>query len=338
MLGDRLLGTLAFGSYERDAIAPDEFEFLTTISQYLAIAIERALRENALRQAQQSLREHAVILETKIEERTAKLHETIAQLESFSYTIAHDLRAPIRSLKGYSEILLSDFAANVPEAGQAMLNRIRRASNRLDALTRDLLAFSKIAREDVQLSPVDVDELIHDLIVTTPALQNVVTIQAPLGTVLAQRTLLEQCLANLFDNAIKFTGSGVTPRITVRGEDRGPDASVGGLQPGPAFHPATGRAHRDTAHGLANAMFGATDDTKSKSRRIWVEDNGIGIAPVAHHKVFGIFERVSGLDNVEGTGIGLAIVARAMQQMGGACGVESNLGTGSRFWLELAAS
>jgi signal transduction histidine kinase len=72
--------------------------------------------------------------------------------------------------------------------------------------------------------------------------------------------------------------------------------------------------------------------------RIWVEDNGIGIAPQQHEKIFGIFERVSGLDHVEGTGIGLAIVARAMQQMGGDCGVESQLGQGSRFWLELAAA
>jgi signal transduction histidine kinase len=69
-----------------------------------------------------------------------------------------------------------------------------------------------------------------------------------------------------------------------------------------------------------------------------VEDNGIGIPPQAHEKIFGIFERVSGLDQVEGTGIGLAIVARAMQQMGGACGVESEVGQGSRFWLELATA
>jgi signal transduction histidine kinase len=72
--------------------------------------------------------------------------------------------------------------------------------------------------------------------------------------------------------------------------------------------------------------------------RIWIEDNGIGIPPQAHEKIFGIFERVSGLDHVEGTGIGLAIVARAMQQMGGACGVESTLGEGSRFWLDLTAA
>ena len=72
--------------------------------------------------------------------------------------------------------------------------------------------------------------------------------------------------------------------------------------------------------------------------RIWVEDNGIGIPEHAHEKIFGIFERVSGLDHVEGTGIGLAIVARAMQQMGGTCGVESEPDRGSRFWLELAAT
>src|SRR5688572_11950450 len=99
LIGDRLLGTLSFGSYQRTAIAADEIEFLYTVAQYLALAIDRAMRENALREAQKTLSEHAGLLESKIAERTAKLHETIVQLESFSYTIAHDLRAPIRDRK-----------------------------------------------------------------------------------------------------------------------------------------------------------------------------------------------------------------------------------------------
>ena len=111
LIGDRLLGTLAFGSYQRDVIAPDELEFLAKIAQYVAIALDRAQREQALREAQQRLHQHAEELEAKIAERTAKLKDTIVQLEGFSHTVAHDLRAPIRSLIGFTEILLSDFGA-----------------------------------------------------------------------------------------------------------------------------------------------------------------------------------------------------------------------------------
>lgn len=330
-IGERLVGTLAFGSYSRETITTDEMEFLATIGVYVAIAIDRALRENALHLAQRSLLEHADNLEAKVVERTARLHETIAQLESFSYTVAHDLRAPIRSLKGYCEILLSDYT--LPPEGNVILGRLQRASNRLDALTRDLLHFTKIARQDVQLEPVDVAELVHELLLTSTHLQDgVVVLQPPFEKAWGQRTLLQQCLSNLFDNAVKFARPGVPPKIIVRMERRRGPAEPPGSDPGLPFNPPTLGA------GSANPFAGQTDLPNAQRVRIWIEDNGIGIVAEAHDKIFGIFERVSGLDHIEGTGIGLAIVARAMEQMGGACGVESTLGSGSRFWLELAAA
>jgi PAS domain S-box-containing protein len=329
LVGERLLGTLSFGSYHRSTIAAEEIEFLFTVAQYLALALDRALREDALRDAQRTLREHAETLETRIAERTAKLHETITQLESFSYTIAHDLRAPIRSLKGFSEILLNDYAAALPEAAQGMLGRLLRASQRLDALTRDLLHFSRLVRQDVTLGRVDVAELVHEIVAATPALQDGVLRMPPsLGIVRAQRTLLQQCLANLLDNALKFARPGVPTRITLRAEGSVGRDSAGDRAPGAA----PGTSLLQAAAGMP-----ASAATPPSSIRIWIEDNGIGIPAQAYEKIFGIFERVSGVDHIDGTGIGLAIVARAMQQMGGACGVESVLGQGSRFWLELAA-
>lgn len=340
LVGDRLLGTLSFGSYQRPAIATEEIEFLYTVAQYLALSLDRALRETALRDAQDKLSQHAETLETKIAERTAKLHETIAQLESFSYTVAHDLRAPIRSLKGFSEILLNDYASTMPEPAQELLGRLLRASQRLDALTRDLLQFSRIVRQDVKLSPIDVGELVHEIVAATPALQDgVLHVSGPLGSVHAQRTLLQQCLSNLFDNALKFARLGVPPRIVLRAEGRGPSASANAPTPiGTAFSlPTSFRSARTTqAEGMSSAPWPAEAGAPPRIR-IWVEDNGIGIPVHAHEKIFGIFERLSGVD-VEGTGIGLAIVARAMQQMGGTCGVESEPDHGSRFWLELAAA
>jgi signal transduction histidine kinase len=337
LIGDQLLGTLGFGSYDRDTIAPDELEFLATISQYVAIAMERALRENALRQAEGRLSQYAGDLETKIAERTSRLHETIAQLESFSYTVAHDLRAPIRALKGYCEVLLSDYGPDLPAAAHNILERLQRASVRLDALTRDLLIFSKISRQDVELAPIEMAELIQDIVLLTPALQeDVLVVHPPLYRVWGQRTLLQQCLSNLFDNALKFVAAGATPRIVVRcelrtGESRDPAGSAR-----TAFNPA----HRGTdpnARPRRKEAGLVTAAAASERIRIWVEDNGIGIHPEAHEKIFGIFERGSGLEHVEGTGIGLAIVARAVEQMGGNCGVESEAGRGSRFWLEFPA-
>lgn len=329
VIEDRLLGTLAFASYTRDSLAPDEIECLSTVAQYVAIAMDRALREQALRDAQRSLSEHAESLEAKVAERTVRLHETIAQLESFSYSVAHDLRAPIRALAGYCDILRHDFV--LPAGSPQIVDRLQRASYRLDALTRDLLKFSKISREEVKLEIVDVADLVQDILLLTPTLQDgVLVVKPPLGRVWAQRSLLQQCLSNLFENAVKFVPLGVRPHIILRAERRLGTTPPGAPAPR-AFHSAVNRP--DSASPIAGAPP-ATAQSTAPRLRLWIEDNGIGIAPEAHQKIFGIFERVGGHDHIEGTGIGLAIVARATQQMSGTCGVESTPGLGSRFWLE----
>ena len=320
LIGERLLGTLSFGSLEVDVMAVDDVEFLAQISQYVAVALDRAQRESALREAQRRLLEHATELEAKIAERTAKLRDSIEQLERFSSTIAHDLRAPIRSLMGFTEILLTEHAAAVPADAQDLLRRLHGASHRLDALTRDLLKFSRIVGQEVTLEPVDVDDLVRDIVAITPTLQDgVLTAQPSLGVVWAQRTMLQQCFANLFDNALKFAVPGKPCHIFVRreiGASPAPDAAAAGTS--------------------THASNGGMSRVGSSRRRIWIEDNGIGIPTTAHEKIFGIFERLPTANPVEGTGIGLAIVARATEQMRGICGVESTPGQGSRFWLEFA--
>jgi len=193
---------------------------------------------------------------------------------------------------------MEDFAGELPEDGRSILTKLLRASNRMDSLTRDLLKLSKLSQQEVELTPVDATEVVQDILLLTPELQNgVLTVAAPLGQVWAQRTLLQQCLSNLFDNALKFVPPKTKPLIQVRAESR-----LNGDQ-----------------HFV----------------RLWIEDNGIGIESDQHGKIFGIFERVGGPDAAEGTGIGLAIVARAVKRMGGTCGVVSALGRGSQFWLEL---
>ena len=329
LIGDHLLGVFSVGSYARDFMAAEEITFLRTLSQYLAITIDRAQREQALREAQATLTRHADTLEMKVAERTVRLRETIEELEGFSYTVAHDLRAPIRWLSGYAELLLTDYHDAMPPEARALVSRLQHAGLRLDALTRDLLSFSKVTRHDVTLAPVAVAEVVGELVSFTPELQGgVVTFAGPDASVLAQRTLLQQCLSNLFDNALKFARPGVPTRIVVRMEHR--------------------REAEVRKGGMVNPLLPLSPPTTSASRaaqpvappgpwmRLWVEDDGIGIAPEVQGRIFGIFERAKGVEHIEGTGIGLAIVARAVQRMGGACGVVSELGRGSRFWIDLA--
>jgi signal transduction histidine kinase len=333
MAGEKLIGALAFATRKRDTFKLEDLEFITTVSQYISVALERSMTEAALHEAQQSLREHALQLETKVKERTSALEDTVAQLESFSYTVAHDLRAPIRALKGYAEMLLPDFEQVTPEKAKHYLQRMNRAADRLDALTRDLLQFSSVSRQNVQLTRIDLGELLQDLRILRPALQeDVLLVREPLESVVANRTLLQQCLSNVLDNALKFVQPGRKPRIVVwTSKVNASEKEVVQFQPA-LLCGGTSKIEE----GAIQPVETLPGSAAGKERvRISIEDNGIGIAPESRQKIFGIFERLNPADKYEGTGIGLAIVARAMQRMGGSCGVESSGGGGSRFWLEL---
>jgi two-component system, sensor histidine kinase and response regulator len=224
-----------------------------------------------------------------IEKLNAELQEANQQLEAFSYSVSHDLRGPLRSLKGFAEILMEDYGPQLDDPARGYLKKLVTSATRMEQLTRDLLEYSRIVREEMTLERVCLDKLITDVLAMNhlhhaPSVE--VNIEHGLLPVMAQPTLLSQCLSNLLSNAVKFVTSGTQPRVSIRTERN---------------------------------------------------ENGIGIDPAHHKKVFGIFERVGNVKAHEGTGIGLAIVARAVQRMGGQYGVESALGNGSRFWIELPA-
>jgi len=331
LMGERLLGTLSFASRTKDIVPTSDVEFLSTLAQYVAIAIDRASRESTLREAERILRNHAEVLEATVAERTRRLHETISQMESFSYSVAHDLRAPIRALRGYCDVLQEDYRNHLPEEAATLVQRLSRSAGRLDELTRDLLKFSHLSLQEVDIQPVDLTGVVDEIIYLNPALQNGrVIVRGPLGQVMGQRTLVHQCVSNLLDNALKFTLPGRPLRIVISSELRTKAPPPKPTTKAP-FNPPT-----LPAGDLTSIEAKLTSNQKSEPnlrRRLWVEDNGIGVPPEAHEKIFGIFERLSET-NTDGTGIGLAIVARAMQRMGGACGLESTVGQGSRFWLE----
>lgn len=326
---DRPLGLLCFATCRRPAIAPDESDLLLTIAQYLAVAMDREKTSRQLQRAKEELSQHAQLLEKKVEERTACLRDTISELEMFSYTLAHDLKAPVRGMIGYCEILLRDFGGAIPPEVTRIVERLTRIPGRMEVLIQSLLEFSKVSRQEVVLSRIEIEPILDNLLALRASnVRRAISIRSPLHPVRGNKDLLQQVLTNLVDNAIKFVRPPSAPKITIYTETV---------------------VHRSPSTRSGQLLFSSTESTKAGSVasppetpsariRIWVADEGIGIPPELHQKIFGIFERGVNAEEYEGTGMGLAVVARATQRMGGTCGLESEPGIGSRFWIELPAA
>ncbi len=233
-------------------------------------------------------------LEKTVAERTAKLREIIGELEAFSYSIAHDMRAPLRAMQGFSHLLEEELGSDPKPRVADYLRRISVSAHRLDLLIEDVLNYSKIVRVELQLQPLDSDAIVREIIESYPNLQKAgIEIEGKLPRVLGSRAPLTQVIANLLGNAVKFVKPGTRPKIRIRSEKR---------------------------EGFV---------------RFWFEDNGIGIPREAHERVFQMLQRINARDEYEGTGIGLAIVRKAVERMGGRVGLESEVGSGSHFWIEL---
>ena len=237
-------------------------------------------------------------LETRVHERTAKLQELVAELEAFSYSVSHDLRAPLRIMAGYARLVLEDFGATLLPDVRAYLERIVRSAERMDLLTQDVLAYTRLARGEIVLGPVDLGKVVDETIEQYPELaaaRAAIVVRRPLAPVIAHGPSLIQALSNLLGNALKFARPGVAPRVEISTSVRGDRVKIA------------------------------------------VQDNGVGIDDAHHGKIFLIFERVAGQET-PGTGIGLAIVKKAAERMGGIVGLASTPGHGSTFWLELPAA
>jgi len=271
--------------------------FIGTISLsslLLAAAVEDR------RAANLQLAEHMKELERIVEARTHRLLETVQDLEAFSYSIAHDLRAPLRSIQGFSQIVHEQYGSVLDSEGKTYLDRIINAAQRLDDLIQDVLDYSRVVRSDLQLQPVEPLAVIRDVIESYPHLQahrKAIEVHGDFPPILANPAALTQILSNLLGNAVKFTRPGVPPLVRVRAE-RLPEQTV----------------------------------------RLWVEDNGIGLAHASHQVIFDLFTRAHPHGAYEGNGIGLSIVRKTVERMGGSVGVESQPGHGSRFWVILKAA
>jgi PAS domain S-box-containing protein len=236
------------------------------------------------------IQRHAEELELQIAER----EQTNAELEAFSYSVSHDLRAPLRAIEGFTQAFIEDYGKNVPAAGLDYLKEVTAATRRMNHLVQDLLNFSRLSRIQFDLQPVSLANIVDQCLKQLSSGREFVHVGDLNGMrMIGHEQTLVQAVNNLVSNALKFQAPDKEPQITISAERR--DGFV----------------------------------------RLSVADNGIGILPEHQERIFQVFERLHGQEEYPGTGIGLAIVKRGVQRMGGHVGLQSTPDTGSTFWLEL---
>jgi PAS domain S-box-containing protein len=239
-------------------------------------------------------------LNGQLKQRVQELTDINNELEAFSYSISHDLRAPLRSMQGFADALLEEQGDRLDETGREYARRVVNSAKYMDALLNDLLDYSKLSRAELERAPVDlrreVTELVTQLDNDIKQKNAQVELELDSPTVSAHPATVRQILSNLLVNALKFAHPDRPPVVHIRSEQNG------------------------------------------RAVRVWVEDNGIGIAGEHCDRIFRLFERLHTSEAYPGTGIGLALVRKGAERMGGSAGVESSLDRGSRFWVELPAS
>jgi PAS domain S-box-containing protein len=270
-------------------------------------------------------------LEEAVEERTTKLHEALAELEYMSYSMVHDMRAPLRAMHSFAGLVQHECADSLPPSALDYLKRIRDASHRLDRLLTDALNYNKLVRESPTLGPIELGSMLQGLVQTYPNLQSPaadITIELTDLVVLGNESLLTQCFGNLLDNAVKFVAPGVHARVRIWAEAvHSPQSTV--------QIPAS-EAQRPEPAVLNSEIKNQKSKIKNPTVRIWVEDNGIGIPKGSQRNIFLMFQRMHHEKEYPGTGIGLAIVSKAVERMGGRISLDSEPGKGTRFCVELS--
>jgi signal transduction histidine kinase len=221
------------------------------------------------------------------------------ELEGLCYSIAHDLRAPLRALRGFAFALSDEYDATLDHAGRDYTKRISDSARRMDELTQDLLDYGRLGHLDMPVEDIDLNLVLKKVLAEmSQQIQNqhACLDVKQLPKVRGNDSILQQVFSNLVSNALKFVKPGCAPRIKIWAEE--------------------------------------SENTVT----LKIQDNGIGIDPTHHSKIFGVFERLHHHDVYPGTGIGLAIVRKAIERLGGRVGVESKRGEGSCFWFELRKS
>ncbi len=287
----QLVGLLKLASTSFDAFALEHRSVAREVADQLAVALHDA-------QLKEQLQRYTVELERRVEQRTAQLEATNRELETFSYSVSHDLRAPLRAIAGFNQMLLEDHAERLDADGRGFLDRIRTATQRMGQLIDDLLSLARVARGVLHWQAVDLstcaESIVAELRKAQPERQ-VELVIAPRAVAQGDARLLRVALENLLSNAWKYTGKQATARIEL-------GASVHEGQP-----------------------------------VYFVRDDGAGFDPQYADKLFAPFQRLHDSAEFEGTGIGLATVQRIIHRHGGRLWAESAVAAGATFYFTLAA-
>jgi PAS domain S-box-containing protein len=277
-----LMGSLSLGADSPSALTAEHLEIAREVADGLAIAVQQASLHEQVGQ-------HAAELEQRVAERTA-------ELEAFSYSVSHDLRTPLLTIDGFSRMLLDDYADQLDAEGQRLLKTICRSSQNMGRLIDDLLAFSRLGRQEMRPAEIEMSELAAavcaELTATAPERKLQFNLQ-PLPSARGDQSMIRQVFVNLLSNAIKFTGPKNVAVIEVGAEE------------------------------------------EENYNIYYVKDNGVGFEMKYADKLFGVFERLHSDDEFAGTGVGLAFVQRILRRHGGRAWAEGEVGEGATVYFTL---
>jgi light-regulated signal transduction histidine kinase (bacteriophytochrome) len=217
------------------------------------------------------------------------------ELESFSYSVSHDLRAPLRALSGYSKILIEDYSEKLDEEGKQTIQAITHNAERMGMLIDDLLAFSRLGRKEVVKTEVDMKKLVESIVLESSKMtpHDAIIKVGELPLVNGDYALLHQVIFNLISNAVKYSSKQKSPLIEISSEEESDEIVIS------------------------------------------VKDNGVGFDMQYANKLFGVFQRLHARQEFEGTGVGLAIVKRIIARHGGKVWAEGKVNEGAEFYFSL---
>ncbi len=293
----QIFGVLTVYAGEPHPFDAEEEALLVKIGQAISFALDGLIHEAQRKQAEAELKQLNSELELRVRQRTVQFESANKELESFSYSVSHDLRAPLRAISGFSEIIARRHRAELNEEGQHYIDNIVQASARMGQLIDDLLTYARLGRAGVRHEPVALASLVGEISRNMQAhldeIHATLSIAEGLPAVTGDQTLLSQVFTNLLENAINYHKPGLPPQVSL------------------------------------------TYYNEDKEVVFSVKDNGIGILPEYQEKIFIMFQRLHSEEEYPGTGIGLATVRKSVELLGGNVWVESKVGEGSTFFVRL---